>query len=228
MACWAPHWKRRGGRDSSLMDGIFGIGPLELILIAILALIVLGPERLPEVMREVAKVMRQLRQVGNELTSQFSNELRTLDEINPRKLINDITDPNRPQPAPRTTASQGPAAVDAAAQGSAESSPHQAPKAENTVDKGAPAEGTVAAQAVPSAQAPATANGAAAITPSAPAPAPSDGSQSADVAEDGGASTNDFPPNVILPPNPVVAPARTVAPPAVKSVESPGASEPSE
>ena len=32
------------------MDGIFGIGPLELFFIAIIALIVLGPERLPNVL----------------------------------------------------------------------------------------------------------------------------------------------------------------------------------
>jgi sec-independent protein translocase protein TatB len=80
------------------MDGIFGIGPLELLFIAILALIVLGPERLPGVMRELAKYIRQFRRVGSELTAQFSEELKVLDEINPRKILNDMTDPNRPDP----------------------------------------------------------------------------------------------------------------------------------
>lgn len=87
------------------MDGIFGIGPLELILIAIIALIVLGPERLPSVMREGARYIREIRKLGNELTSQFSDELKVLDEMNPRRLINEALEPkhddtSRPAPAP--------------------------------------------------------------------------------------------------------------------------------
>jgi sec-independent protein translocase protein TatB len=80
------------------MDGIFGIGPLELILIAVIALIVLGPERLPGVMREGARYIREIRKLGSELTSQFSDELKVLDEINPRRIINDALDPTRPEP----------------------------------------------------------------------------------------------------------------------------------
>ena len=81
------------------MDGIFGIGPLELILIAVIALIVLGPERLPGVMREGARYIREIRKMGSELTSQFSDELKVLDELNPRKMINDALDPNYKDPA---------------------------------------------------------------------------------------------------------------------------------
>jgi sec-independent protein translocase protein TatB len=80
------------------MDGFFGIGILELFLIAILALIVLGPERLPGVMREGARYIRMLRKMTNEFTSQFSDELQALDELNPRKIFNEMTDPNRPEP----------------------------------------------------------------------------------------------------------------------------------
>lgn len=80
------------------MDGFFGIGILELFVIAVLALIVLGPERLPGVMREGAKYIRMLRKMTNEFTSQFSDELQALDELNPRKIFNEMTDPNRPDP----------------------------------------------------------------------------------------------------------------------------------
>lgn len=72
------------------MDSFFGIGFLELAFIAILALIVLGPERLPKAMREVAKAIKQLRELSNEFTAQFSEELKVLDELNPQKLMNDI------------------------------------------------------------------------------------------------------------------------------------------
>ncbi len=93
------------------MDGFFGIGFLELILIAIVALIVLGPERLPGVMREVASFIRRLRQLSSEFTSQFSEEFRALDEINPRKLLSEMTDPLKPDPAAKPANPKAPAAA---------------------------------------------------------------------------------------------------------------------
>jgi sec-independent protein translocase protein TatB len=78
------------------MDSFFGIGLFELVMIAVIALLVLGPERLPGAMREVAKYMRQLRNISNEFQSQFSEELKMLDEINPRRIINEAIDPNSP------------------------------------------------------------------------------------------------------------------------------------
>lgn len=72
---------------------LFGIGMPELIFIAVIALIVLGPQRLPGVMREVAKFIGQLRSLTNELTSQFSEEIAMLEELDPRKLIDEATKP---------------------------------------------------------------------------------------------------------------------------------------
>lgn len=94
------------------MDGFFGIGILELFLIAVLALIVLGPERLPGVMRDGAKYIRMLRKMTNEFTSQFSDELQALDELNPRKIFNEMTDPNKPEPGekPKTPPAKPPPA----------------------------------------------------------------------------------------------------------------------
>ena len=81
------------------MDSFFGIGMFELVMIAIIALVVLGPERLPAAMREMAKYAKQLRKVSNEFQSQFSEELKVLDELNPRRIINEVLDPNvRPAP----------------------------------------------------------------------------------------------------------------------------------
>ena len=73
------------------MDSFFGIGIPELFLIAIIALVVLGPERLPGAIREVAKVLRTVRNLTTELTSQFSDEMKALDDINPRKLLQELT-----------------------------------------------------------------------------------------------------------------------------------------
>jgi len=52
---------------------MFGIGPEELMLIAIVALLVLGPERMPKVMRDVGKVVGDLRRTSDELRADFLN-----------------------------------------------------------------------------------------------------------------------------------------------------------
>jgi sec-independent protein translocase protein TatB len=82
------------------MDSFFGIGLFELVLIAIIALVVMGPERLPGAMRELAKYMRQLREISGEFQSQFSEELQLLDEINPKNIINDAIKPPPAKPTP--------------------------------------------------------------------------------------------------------------------------------
>ncbi len=42
--------------------GFVNIGPLELLVIGLIALLVLGPKRLPEAARSVGKGMRELKQ----------------------------------------------------------------------------------------------------------------------------------------------------------------------
>jgi len=56
----------------------FGIGPLEVILILVLALIVLGPQRLPEVAAQLARLVRQARRYAGQVTSQLKYELGDL------------------------------------------------------------------------------------------------------------------------------------------------------
>lgn len=74
------------------MDSFFGIGIGELFFIAIIALIVLGPERLPGAIREVAKWSRTIRNLSSELTSQFSEEMKAFDDINPQKILRELTE----------------------------------------------------------------------------------------------------------------------------------------
>ena len=90
----------RSPKGSILMDSFFGIGMFELIMIAVIALLVMGPERLPGAMREIAKYMRQLRNISDEFQSQFSEELKLLDEINPKRILNEALDPNAARQRP--------------------------------------------------------------------------------------------------------------------------------
>jgi TatA/E family protein of Tat protein translocase len=50
---------------------IFGIGPMEFLLILIIALMVFGPDKLPEIGARLGKAMREMRQA----TRQFSQEI---------------------------------------------------------------------------------------------------------------------------------------------------------
>jgi Tat protein translocase TatB subunit len=55
---------------------------MEIIVLLAIALIVLGPERMPEVIRAVGKIMRELRAASNtvmrELTEGFEDETTTM------------------------------------------------------------------------------------------------------------------------------------------------------
>lgn len=60
---------------------ILGMGPAELLLIFIIALIVLGPGKLPELARTLGKAVRELRRMSLEVTAEFAKELRDMEAI---------------------------------------------------------------------------------------------------------------------------------------------------
>ena len=102
------------------MDSFFGIGVFELFLIAVIALVVLGPERLPGAMRTIAGYIRQIRGMGSEFTSQFSEEIQLLEEMDPRRIVNEVLDPAKaPPPANKTPLAKPAAATNSAAKSAA-------------------------------------------------------------------------------------------------------------
>ena len=54
-----------------------GIGPLELLLILVVALIVFGPNRLPEIAAQLGKFVRKMREVSSELAREMNKELES-------------------------------------------------------------------------------------------------------------------------------------------------------
>jgi sec-independent protein translocase protein TatB len=72
---------------------MFGIGPLELVVIAIVAVLLFGPDRLPEFVRTAGRLLRQGRQLVNNAQNDLRNELgpefADLDvrDLNPRSFV---------------------------------------------------------------------------------------------------------------------------------------------
>jgi Tat protein translocase TatB subunit len=54
---------------------MLNVGPLELLVVLAVALIVVGPERLPELARSVGRVLRQFRDVQDEVRNMVSSEV---------------------------------------------------------------------------------------------------------------------------------------------------------
>lgn len=70
---------------------MFGVGPEELVLIAVVALLVLGPERMPKLMRDVGRVVGDLRKTSEELQHDF---------MNADKYLEKAATPSAPPPGP--------------------------------------------------------------------------------------------------------------------------------
>jgi len=62
---------------------MFGIGLPEMILILALALIVVGPDKLPDLARSLAKGLMELKKTAEGLKESFQEEGNPLDEIKP-------------------------------------------------------------------------------------------------------------------------------------------------
>ena len=82
-----------------------GMGPMELMLILVLALIVFGPGKLPEIAGQVGKTVRDFRRATSELSSEFNRTLSL--EVEERKA----TAPAEPAPPAPVAATEPAPAV---------------------------------------------------------------------------------------------------------------------
>ena len=60
---------------------MFGIGTGELLLLLVIAILVLGPERMPKLARDIGKTVGDLRRTSDELRQEFMNADRALDVV---------------------------------------------------------------------------------------------------------------------------------------------------
>ncbi|MHB8452862.1 MAG: sec-independent translocase [Mycobacteriales bacterium] len=84
---------------------MFGVGWTELAVLMVVGLFVFGPERLPRVVADVARVLRQLRQmaqgVTDDLKAELGPEVAQLDlaSLNPRTFVSRHLLGDEPVPA---------------------------------------------------------------------------------------------------------------------------------
>jgi sec-independent protein translocase protein TatA len=75
---------------------VFNIGPMELVVILVIALIVFGPKRLPEVGRSIGRSLREFRRASDEIRGELE---RDPDEDEPR-TDSSPSEPATSQPSP--------------------------------------------------------------------------------------------------------------------------------
>lgn len=93
---------------------LFGMGPMEIVLIFAVALLVFGPERLPQVLGTVGKTLRQIRQVTDEITREVTRELNVEDsKQSPPAYTPPITPPPVYTPPASTATPNGAASLPA-------------------------------------------------------------------------------------------------------------------
>ncbi len=124
---------------------MFGLGFGEILIILVLALILLGPARLPEVAKQLGKGLRDFRKATDDLKGQFEREMYVDDR--PRPLVQPPTaaapvPAPPPGPAPAATAENVPGLEAATAEpGQVSPEPPPSPEEEPAPPAGEPAPG---------------------------------------------------------------------------------------
>jgi TatA/E family protein of Tat protein translocase len=84
---------------------MFNIGLPELMIIAAIALIVFGPQKLPELAKALGKAMREFKKATEEMKESFEAETKDLEELKTtlteeNLLADQAEEPSTPQEAP--------------------------------------------------------------------------------------------------------------------------------
>ena len=76
------------------------LGMGEMIFIFLLALIIFGPKKLPEIGRQLGKAMNEFKRASNEFRSQLEEEIRQIDAVEQAKKLAAPAENSEPVIAP--------------------------------------------------------------------------------------------------------------------------------
>ena len=100
-------------------NGIFGFSG-EMIFLFFLALILFGPKRLPEIGRQIGRIMNEFRRASNEFRAQIESEINAIDLPKKPQILPPLKEPLgslasrifNPPPAAKLEATEKQAAVE--------------------------------------------------------------------------------------------------------------------
>jgi len=92
-----------------------GMGPAELLLVLALALIVFGPDKMPEIARQIGKTVGDLRRVSSEVTRELQRSIQE-EQPNSGPRIVHQSSPSVPPPTPMSAPPTPPVEPPAAAE----------------------------------------------------------------------------------------------------------------
>lgn len=95
---------------------MFGIGTTELLVILVVALIVIGPSKLPDVMRTIGKGLAEFRRVSTDVKSTLEAEVRRAEDDQRKEEVKKEAVPEQnaakaektPEPAPEAARAEVP------------------------------------------------------------------------------------------------------------------------
>jgi TatA/E family protein of Tat protein translocase len=81
----------------------FGIGPMEIILILVIGLLIFGPDKLPQIGRDLGRTLRSFKKATTDLSAEMSKEMEEeKKEINSdtkqiKQELDEISNPAKPE-----------------------------------------------------------------------------------------------------------------------------------
>jgi sec-independent protein translocase protein TatB len=107
----------------AIYDGNMNLGFSEMLFLFILALLIFGPKKLPEIGRQIGRIMNEFKRASNEFKAQIESEINSLEtEVQPQILpplhapLNSLASRIfNPPPAEKLEAAEAAAAEDAPA-----------------------------------------------------------------------------------------------------------------
>jgi sec-independent protein translocase protein TatB len=95
---------------------MFGVGGPELLIICVVALIVIGPKKLPELLRSLGKGMAEFKRVSNDVKSTLDDEVKKAETAARKREVDEEMERRKAAKAEAEAAGAAGPATDAPAQ----------------------------------------------------------------------------------------------------------------